>query len=76
MIHKQFVLFYIDKGVELCGSDSFCPIDGRFNLYNACAKAKCIADRRHLKDIDVKYFRICAGSMLNPTFKTGYICLE
>lgn len=76
MMYKQFVLFYRDKGVELCGSDSFCPIDGRFNLYNACAEAKRIANRRHLKDIDCKYFRICTGRILNPQFKTDYICLE
>lgn len=75
-MYKQFVLFYRDKGVELCGSDSFCPIDGRFNLYNACIKANNIANRRHLKNKDVKYFRICTGRILNPQFKTDYICLE
>lgn len=75
-MYKQFVLLYRDKGDELCGSDSFCPIDGRLNLNNTCIKARFVAKNRHIIDKDVKYFRICTGSLLNPQFKTDYICLE
>ena len=30
--HKYFILYFRDEENEMVGSDSYCPVDGRFNL--------------------------------------------
>ena len=74
--HKYFILYFRDEENEMVGSDSYCPVDGRFNLTSMSLFANKNAKLNHLKEKGVNGFRICTGQIFKPTYVSRYIELK
>lgn len=76
MENKYFILYFRDEENEMVSSDSYCPVDGRFNLISMSLFANKNAKLNHLKEKGVNGFRICTGQILKPTYVSRYIELK
>lgn len=74
--HKYFILYFINEENEMVGSDSYCPVDGRFNLISMSAFANKNAKLNKLSEKGVNGFRICIGNLLKPIYVSRYIELK
>lgn len=74
--HKYFILYFRDEENEMVGSDSYYPVDGRFNLISMSLFANKNAKLNNLSEKGVNGFRICTGSILKPTYVSRYIELK
>lgn len=73
---KYFILYFRNEENEMVGSDSYCPVDGRFNLISMTLFANKNAKLNNLKEKGVNGFRICTGHLLKPTYVSRYIELK
>lgn len=76
MENKYYILFFRDEENEMVGSDSYCPVDGRFNLTSMSTFANKIAKQRKIADIGCTGFRICTGHLFKPKYVSRFIELE
>ena len=68
----RFALFYRDKNVEMCGSDSFLPLDDRYTIEHSREIIEDIAKKHNLTSKGAKYYRIHIGTILNNRAITTY----
>ena len=74
--HKYYILFFRNEETEMVGSDSYCPVDGRFNLTSMSIFANKIAKQHKLEDKGCTGFRICTGHLLKPKYVSRFIELK
>lgn len=72
----QFALAYNKDKEPCCGSDSYIPIDGRYGVFRSSQIANDYFSPKTSLRNDFVYFRICKGSILSPSYLTGFIKIQ